>query len=155
MAQSKWCCQRGSNSRPLPYQGSALPLSYGSLRGRRAGPARRGRLVPQGAGHGKGACPEKAVSLGLSCRCKTMRLKAARRRLAGPGSRKQDDRTRFAQKPACEDGCCLEPGQGGRKGAPRRGFAGQSCPTQGADARPRSGGGWHGGRDRVAGLSAP
>ncbi len=25
-----WCCRRDSNSRPLPYQGSALPLSYGS-----------------------------------------------------------------------------------------------------------------------------
>jgi hypothetical protein len=24
----KWCCKRGLNSRPLPYQGSALPLSY-------------------------------------------------------------------------------------------------------------------------------
>lgn len=27
----KWCCRRDSNSRPLPYQGSALPLSYGSI----------------------------------------------------------------------------------------------------------------------------
>ena len=27
----KWCCRRELNSRPLPYQGSALPLSYGSL----------------------------------------------------------------------------------------------------------------------------
>ena len=27
-----WCCGRGLNSRPLPYQGSALPLSYRSLR---------------------------------------------------------------------------------------------------------------------------
>jgi FkbM family methyltransferase len=25
-----WCCRRGLNSGPLPYQGSALPLSYGS-----------------------------------------------------------------------------------------------------------------------------
>ena len=25
-----WCCWRESNSRPLPYQGSALPLSYSS-----------------------------------------------------------------------------------------------------------------------------
>jgi hypothetical protein len=31
-----WCCQRGLNSRPLPYQGSALPLSYGSAPTRRA-----------------------------------------------------------------------------------------------------------------------
>ena len=27
----KWCCERGLNSRPLPYQGSALPLSYHSI----------------------------------------------------------------------------------------------------------------------------
>ena len=27
----EWCCERGLNSRPLPYQGSALPLSYRSL----------------------------------------------------------------------------------------------------------------------------
>ena len=26
-----WCCWRGLNSRPLPYQGSALPLSYSSV----------------------------------------------------------------------------------------------------------------------------
>ena len=29
----KWCCKRGLNSRPLPYQGSALPLSYCSAVG--------------------------------------------------------------------------------------------------------------------------
>ena len=27
----KWCCRWVSNLRPLPYQGSALPLSYGSI----------------------------------------------------------------------------------------------------------------------------
>ena len=27
-----WCCRRDLNSGPLPYQGSALPLSYGSIR---------------------------------------------------------------------------------------------------------------------------
>jgi len=28
--ERRWCCWRGLNSRPLPYQGSALPLSYNS-----------------------------------------------------------------------------------------------------------------------------
>src|SRR6056297_886365 len=28
--KARWCCWRESNSRPLPYQGSALPLSYSS-----------------------------------------------------------------------------------------------------------------------------
>src|SRR3546814_2377844 len=28
--KEEWCCRGGSNSGPLPYQGSALPLSYGS-----------------------------------------------------------------------------------------------------------------------------
>ena len=27
----EWCCRTGLNCRPLPYQGSALPLSYGSI----------------------------------------------------------------------------------------------------------------------------
>ena len=27
----EWCCKRGLNSLPLPYQGSALPLSYCSI----------------------------------------------------------------------------------------------------------------------------
>ena len=27
----KWCCRGGLNSRPPPYQGGALPLSYGSV----------------------------------------------------------------------------------------------------------------------------
>jgi hypothetical protein len=26
-----WCCRKGLNFRPPPYQGGALPLSYGSL----------------------------------------------------------------------------------------------------------------------------
>jgi hypothetical protein len=29
--RKSWCCRRGLNARPLPYQGSALPLSYGSV----------------------------------------------------------------------------------------------------------------------------
>ena len=28
--QKSWCCERGLNSRPHPYQGCALPLSYHS-----------------------------------------------------------------------------------------------------------------------------
>jgi hypothetical protein len=38
-----WCCERGLNSRPLPYQGSALPLSYRS-------PSAFQTAAPDGAG---------------------------------------------------------------------------------------------------------
>src|ERR1700761_8340188 len=41
----KWCCQTGLNCRPLHYQWSALPLSYGSMprnENRPEGPSRRG-----------------------------------------------------------------------------------------------------------------
>lgn len=31
LQQMKWCCQTGLNCRPLHYQWSALPLSYGSM----------------------------------------------------------------------------------------------------------------------------
>ncbi len=38
LSSANWCCWRGLNSRPLPYQGSALPLSYSSARGDQAAP---------------------------------------------------------------------------------------------------------------------
>jgi hypothetical protein len=48
----KWCCQTGLNCRPLHYQWSALPLSYGSMPGIRGiGPSKAplgGRFLPQG-----------------------------------------------------------------------------------------------------------
>ena len=46
-----WCCRTGLNCRPLPYQGSALPLSYGSKGTRGIGlmaATKRGRFLPQG-----------------------------------------------------------------------------------------------------------
>lgn len=49
-SQQDWCCQTGLNCRPLHYQWSALPLSYGSVpwnRKSQGGPARR-RSLPQG-----------------------------------------------------------------------------------------------------------
>src|ERR1700736_1153565 len=56
-----WCCQTGLNCRPLHYQWSALPLSYGSVPGdgnqpkgsaRRADPCHK---APTGASAGR-AC---------------------------------------------------------------------------------------------------
>ena len=49
-----WCCWRGSNSRPLPYQGSALPLSYSSAPGGQQ--AKAGRGVPSRLGGPMQAC---------------------------------------------------------------------------------------------------
>jgi hypothetical protein len=46
IARYAWCCRTGLNCRPLPYQGSALPLSYGST-GRHL-LARSARKLPQG-----------------------------------------------------------------------------------------------------------
>ena len=46
----RWCCRTGLNCRPLPYQGSALPLSYGSTDAGKisAGKSRyRRRFLPQ------------------------------------------------------------------------------------------------------------
>lgn len=39
--RKRWCCRTGLNCRPLPYQGSALPLSYGSKGTRGYGPEGR------------------------------------------------------------------------------------------------------------------
>ena len=50
--RKSWCCQTGLNCRPLHYQWSALPLSYGSMPGIWGiGPDGRplgGRFLPQG-----------------------------------------------------------------------------------------------------------
>ena len=61
-----WCCWGGLNSRPQPYQGCALPLSYSSLN-HRPNPRRgagRGALLPRG-----GRMSSAGLSLGGQ-RCK-------------------------------------------------------------------------------------
>ena len=69
-----WCCQTGLNCRPLHYQWSALPLSYGSMPGNcRIGPrgpyrrpvlATRAPLVQARGRGGKGA---KSLKIGAGC----------------------------------------------------------------------------------------
>ena len=47
---NNWCCRTGLNCRPLPYQGSALPLSYGSMESRKESAQEsrhRPRFLPQ------------------------------------------------------------------------------------------------------------
>src|SRR6266702_4527081 len=47
----RWCCQTGLNCRPLHYQWSALPLSYGSMPGDPESALKAptgGRFLPQG-----------------------------------------------------------------------------------------------------------
>ena len=51
-----WCCRTGLNCRPLHYQWSALPLSYGSMLGAGIsleGAYQAGRSLPQGHGRRK------------------------------------------------------------------------------------------------------
>src|SRR3954447_17493575 len=51
--QENWCCQTGLNCRPLHYQWSALPLSYGSMPDAGISPQKApqgGRSLPQGHG---------------------------------------------------------------------------------------------------------
>jgi hypothetical protein len=55
--RTRWCCWRGLNSRPLPYQGSALPLSYSSTgfclcHARSGRSSRLGPAGPQFLGNG-------------------------------------------------------------------------------------------------------
>ena len=58
-AREKWCRRAGLNCRPQPYQGCALPLSYGGEKGEAGAIAVVGRPVkPQSAAGGltDGAC---------------------------------------------------------------------------------------------------
>ena len=60
----KWCCRRGLNSRPQPYQGCALPLSYGStadLSARRQEPPTPARYG-QSLSARQGGLPGKAIT---------------------------------------------------------------------------------------------
>ena len=85
----KWCCRRGLNSRPHPYQGCALPLSYRSA-GRAGGRCGRadaigqsckrqsGRFLPPALEHGRMAeKPRKRSRPRPSDKSREDRLKAA------------------------------------------------------------------------------
>src|SRR6202171_4607379 len=51
LREKRWCCQTGLNCRPLHYQWSALPLSYGSMPGSGESAQKAstgGRFLPQG-----------------------------------------------------------------------------------------------------------
>ena len=73
--QGNWCCQTGLNCRPLHYQWSALPLSYGSMpriresanRPRQGGPILATR--PEGAqARERPARPSKVAIIIPECR---------------------------------------------------------------------------------------
>ena len=54
----EWCCQMGLNHRPLHYQWSALPLSYGSMRPKaESGPRGGSILATRAAGAQARALP--------------------------------------------------------------------------------------------------
>src|SRR5262245_46208911 len=63
-----WCCERGLNSRPLPYQGSALPLSYRSSRASPSKCPHSARVCRIGRRARQAATPDGAPrrALGLS-----------------------------------------------------------------------------------------
>ena len=94
MNDSGWCCRRDLNSRPLPYQGSALPLSYGS----------DGARIDEGGGprNPSCACGGRWIPVAVGPRSTTMtkggqtaraaRLKAALK--ANMGRRKAQARAR-------------------------------------------------------------
>ena len=64
-----WCCRRGLNSRPLPYQGSALPLSYGSVSGGAATRAGQGADSAIGVAPAQACRSEATPQAGYSAAC--------------------------------------------------------------------------------------
>src|SRR3954453_23605094 len=74
-SDKEWCCQTGLNCRPLHYQWSALPLSYGSMPGSqgigRRGPCRRPVLAtrpPLAQARGRPETPPKRAKSGFAAR---------------------------------------------------------------------------------------
>jgi hypothetical protein len=64
-----WCPWRGLNTRPLPYQGSALPLSYMGAKLRLCCHAPVGKRVTTGAGEGN-----RTLVVSLEGFCSTIEL---------------------------------------------------------------------------------
>ena len=77
VGKKSWCCQTGLNCRPLHYQWSALPLSYGSMPGsenRPKRPLQAGRSLPQAPRlrkHGRGPEGPKTAKIGVSRACRS------------------------------------------------------------------------------------
>ena len=102
-----WCCRGGLNSRPLPYQGSALPLSYCSTV--------RGSLDPI-------ATPRKPILDGA------VPLRYANRMARKTSSRKQGTESREARLKAA-----LKANLGRRKAQAKAREAGQETKKDSSD----------------------
>ena len=87
--RDKWCCKRGLNSRPLPYQGSALPLSYCSIS--KCGAKRRSASCHSKAGVARRS---KAARSGPRCVQAGCRLKGAAHRRPHPTECLDDQKSR-------------------------------------------------------------
>ncbi len=83
--QAKWSPERGLNSRPLPYHGSALPLSYQGpwCRERDSNPRRHKPPDLQSGAFGRFAIPARVeptvgiepTTYGLQNRCSAIKLR--------------------------------------------------------------------------------
>ena len=94
-----WCCRRDSNSRPLPYQGSALPLSYGSTVPSSA-PGYRHRAGRRGGGYEQKPVDASAIWTGSEGCVRTARMtrKAGAEQPQPKASAARDERLKAALK---------------------------------------------------------
>jgi hypothetical protein len=72
LQENGWCCQTGLNCRPLHYQWSALPLSYGSMPRIKGigpkGPSRRADPCHKGPGFASAGRPFETLKTAKSAR---------------------------------------------------------------------------------------
>jgi hypothetical protein len=120
----RWCCRTGLNCRPLPYQGSALPLSYGSAGRGTCPPEARGNCHKGWQGARKVPCDPRAD--GGSARLPLPR--AAEGRGGGRGGATSSDRLKPSAFPT--------PAFRGRRESARVGFGGG--PRRPVNRRPSS-----------------
>ena len=89
-----WCCRGGLNSRPQPYQGCALPLSYGSMLLEEAWPWPSVRALVKARGLGQAgsmdAKTDRDKRLAAALRDNLKRRKAAGAASAQPAERDGD-----------------------------------------------------------------
>src|SRR5690606_18144302 len=106
----EWCCWTGLNCRPLPYQGSALPLSYSSVRDASLSQAVEcGPLLPQAL------CGRKG---------KKLPVQHSNRDVPGPTHVQSGSRPKIGRKAKGKSSPPQSPGQGAQCARPGFSIAG-------------------------------
>ena len=108
----EWCCRTGLNCGPLPYQGSALPLSYGSIGTRQISDhpadvegcrARGSPAIASGMTDGKGKRGERQAALRAKRAGAALRENLKRRKAQDKARRQGEGQSQEASQESSQE----------------------------------------------------